>query len=694
MRAAIDIGGTFTDVILYSEETGAVWTVKVPSSTEQPAQAFISGLKLVLAIAKTDFSKLNALIHGTTIVTNTLLEHKTASVGLLVTEGFRDLLEIGRQQRPLLYDLMADRRSPLVPRYLVREVQERVGADGQELVPLNLETARYQIQSLHTSGVESLAIVLLFSFLHPENETKLAQLALEFFPERSIFLSSYISAEFREFERASTTVVAAAVAPKVLSYLQGIRGKLDTQGWQQDNLYIMHSGGGTLPPQEAMKKPHTMVESGPAAGIIATAQLAQTLGIERAIAFDMGGTTAKAGLVLDGQPLYTTEYEVGEKVHLGGWTRGSGYPIRFPMIDVAECGAGAGSIAWIDSGGHLKVGPKSAGADPGPACYGKGGYQPTVTDAYLALGYLDGDSFLGGDMSLDPQLATQALDEYICNPLSMSTKEAAFGIVTIANVNMLHILRLVSIMRGHDPRDFTLVAYGGAGPLHATILAEKLSIRNVIIPRFPGLFSALGLLYADVTTDFVETIMITLTPENLDPLNNTLDRLHTKADAWFQRVNIPGDKYEIKASIDLRYLRQNYELNIPLPGVHISPENITSIQTQFNEAHTAEYGHSTPGETIQAVYIRLRAIKPLTKPDLKPLNDDRSETINKASSASRWVWFPGEQMLCQVYQRDTLKPEQTLEGPAIIQEKEATTLVEKHWCLRVDLSGNLLIVRK
>jgi N-methylhydantoinase A len=694
MRAAIDIGGTFTDVILYSEKTGALWTVKVPSSTEQPAQAFISGLKLALAAAKTGFSEVNALVHGTTIVTNTLLEQKTASVGLLVTEGFRDLLEIGRQQRPLLYDLMADRRSPLVPRYLVQEVQERVGADGQELVPLNLETARYQIQSLHTLGVESLAIVLLFSFLHPEHENKLAKLALEFFPERSIFLSSHISAEFREFERASTTVVAAAVAPTVLSYLQGIRGKLGTQGWQQDNLYIMHSGGGTLPPQEAMKKPHTMVESGPAAGIIATAQLAQTLGIERAIAFDMGGTTAKAGLVLDGQPLYTTEYEVGEKVHLGGWTRGSGYPIRFPMIDVAECGAGAGSIAWIDSGGHLKVGPKSAGADPGPACYAKGGYQPTVTDAYLALGYLDGDSFLGGEMLLDPQLATQALDEYICNPLSMSTKEAAYGIVTIANANMLHILRLVSIMRGHDPRDFTLVAYGGAGPLHATMLAEKLSISNVIIPRFPGLFSALGLLYADVTTDFVETIMITLIPENLDLLNNALDRLHTKADAWFQRVNIPGEKYELKASIDLRYLRQNYELNIPLPGVHITPENITSIQTQFHEAHTAEYGHSTPGETIQAVYIRLRAIKPLTKPDLKPLNVDRHEKFNKASPANRWVWSPGEQMLCQVYQRDTLKPEQILDGPAIIQEKEATTLVDKDWRLRVDLSGNLLIVRK
>jgi N-methylhydantoinase A len=691
MRAAIDIGGTFTDVLLYDEETGALWASKVPSSAQQPAQAFMSGLHLALASAERELSQVNALVHGTTIVTNTLLEGKTAPVGLLVTKGFRDLLEIGRQQRPALYDLMADRRAPLVPHHRVREVQERVGADGSEVVPLNVEAARDQIRALKASGVESLAIVLLFSFLNPDNENKVGELAQDFFPEGSIFLSSQISPEFREYERASTTGVAAAVAPKVLSYLQAIRGKLDAKGWQRDDLYIMHSGGGTLPPQEAMRKPHTMVESGPAAGIIATGQLAQTLGLERVIGFDMGGTTAKAGLVLDGHPLYANECEVGGDMHHAGRARSSGYLLRFSMIDMAECGAGAGSIAWIDSGGHLKVGPKSAGADPGPACYGKGGDQPTVTDAYLALGYLDPGSFLGGDMSLEPQLAAQALREYVCKPMTMNLQEAALGVVTIANANMLRILRLVSIERGHDPRDFTLVTYGGAGPLHATMLAEKLAIRRVIVPRIPGLFSALGLLNADVTTDFVETVMVTLTPENLDSLNAALDRLSAKADAWFKRMSVPDEKYVIKVSADLRYLRQNYELGISLPGAHLSLEDVATIQTQFHEAHMTEYGHSTPGETIQVVYMRLLAVKPLPKPNLNPLDDDTRGTVSAASDESRNVRFPGGQMQCQVYQRDDLKAGYTLEGPAIIQEKEATTLVEKQWRLRVDRFGNLII---
>jgi N-methylhydantoinase A len=419
--------------------------------------------------------------------------------------------------------------------------------------------------------------------------------------------------------------------------------------------------------------------------------LAQTLGLERVIGFDMGGTTAKAGLVLDGHPLYATECEVGGEMHHAGRARSNGYPLRFPMIDMAECGAGAGSIAWIDSGGHLKVGPKSAGADPGPACYGKGGDRPTVTDAYLVLGYLDPGSFLGGDMSLEPQLAAQALHEHVCKPMNLNLQEAALGVVTIANANMLRILRLVSIERGHDPRDFTLVAYGGAGPLHATMLAEKLAIRRVIVPRIPGLFSALGLLNADVTTDFVETLMVTLTPENLDSLNAALDRLSAKADAWFQRISVPGEKHVIRVSADLRYLRQNYELGISLPGAHISLEDVATIQTQFHEAHTTEYGHSTPGETIQVVYMRLRAVKPLPKPKLNPLGDDTRGTVSAASDESRYVWFPGGQMQCQVYQRDDLTAGHTLEGPAIIQEKEATTLVERQWCLRVDQFGNLII---
>ena len=691
MRASIDIGGTFTDVLLYQEDTDTLWAAKVPSHPQYPEQAFISGLNQVLASARCEINQIYTLVHGTTVVTNTLLEGKTAPVGLLVTEGFRDLLEIGRQQRPLLYDLSADRPAPLVPRHRVREIQERVGAHGEVVVPLEEQAARDQILSLKESGIESLAVVLLFSFLNPDNENRLRELAQEFFSEDSIFLSSQISSEFREYERASTTVVAASVAPQVSSYLQAIQEKLQSQDWQGDDLYIMHSGGGTLPPHAAIRKPHTMIESGPAAGIIAAGQLAQTVGLERVIAFDMGGTTAKAGLVMSGQPLYANECEVGGEIHHGSRARGSGYPVRFPMIDIAECGAGAGSIAWVDSGGHLKVGPRSAGADPGPACYGKGGDQPTVTDAYLALGYIDPDSFLGGALPLDHQLAIQAIHDHIGKPLNLSLHDAALGIVTIANANMLRILRLVSIERGHDPRNFSLVAYGGAGPLHATNLAEKLSIHRVIIPRFPGLFSALGLLFTDVSTDFVETVMVTLTPENLEKLNTTLDHLSANANAWFQRVNTPEDKGILKVSADLRYVRQNYELKVSLPGTLISFEDLKSIQTEFHKAHKAAYGHSTPGETIKVVYLRLQAVKTLEKPSMQPLDNQTHKEIKVKSIGSRPVWFPEGQMQCQVFQRADLKVGNTLDGPAIIQEKEATTLVEPQWTLRVDKFGNMVV---
>jgi N-methylhydantoinase A len=439
-----------------------------------------------------------------------------------------------------------------------------------------------------------------------------------------------------------------------------------------------------------MKKPHTMVESGPAAGLIATAQLAQTLGLERVISFDMGGTTAKAGIVLEGQPLYTTECEVGGEIHHGGRARGSGYPVRFPMIDIAECGSGAGSIAWIDPGGHLKVGPISAGADPGPACYGTGGDQPTVTDAYLALGYLDPNSFLGGEMSLDYKLAVEAIQKQICKPLNLDLPEAALGILTIANANMLRILRLVSIERGYDPRDFTLLVYGGAGPLHGTNLADKLAIHRVIVPRFPGLFSALGLLNADVTTDFIETEMVSLTAENLDSLNAALKRLSAKANAWFQSVSMPDEKCYVRVSADLRYLRQNYELRISLPGANLSLEDIATIQMDFHKAHGAEYGHSSPGETIQVVHLRLQAVRPLPKPDLNPIDDDSRDVIVK-SSESRLVWFTDGQKQSQVHQRKDLKTGHTLNGPAIIQEKESTTLVENGWCLKVDRFGNLVL---
>lgn len=700
MRVAIDVGGTFTDVLLFDEKSGHLHAIKTASTPPHPSHCFMEGLYRALNQADSKLQAVSLIVHGTTIVTNTLLQGKTARVGLLVSKGFRDLLEIGRQSRPALYDLQVDRIPPLVPRNLVREIHERLDDRGRTILPLDKHKTHRQIQGLSKAGIESLAIVLLFSFLNPRHEEELCKIARKFLPKQFIFLSSQVSPEFREYERASTTAVAASVAPKVISYLGDIQDNLNSRGWHHDRLTIMHSGGGTLPSKEAVKRPHVMVESGPAAGIIASAQLARSLGLKRAIGFDMGGTTAKAGLILDGHPQYTTDYEVGGRIHQGGRSRGNGYPVRFPMIDLAECGAGAGSMAWIDDGGHLQVGPQSAGADPGPACYGKGGKNPTVTDAYLALGYLDAESFLGGEMKIYPDLTRKALAKFICKPMNRNTEEAADGILTIANSNILRILRLISVSRGFDPRDFTLISYGGAGPLHATSLAKEMSIRKVVIPCLPGLFSALGLLYADVSTDFVKTVMMTLSRENLDRINKILSWMKKMAESWFKRLKVPPDSRHIRASADLRYVRQNFELSIFLPNLRLCQKDIHAVQNAFHKAHEENYGHSILDETIQAVNLRLLAVKRVEKPKLHPIARAFSP-LDQVPHRTRKVWLVfGSQKerkrfkTCRIFDRASLKAGHKINGPAIIQEKESTTLVGLHWKLEVDKFGHLLLEHK
>ncbi|MFX0077196.1 MAG: hydantoinase/oxoprolinase family protein, partial [Candidatus Hermodarchaeota archaeon] len=449
---------------------------------------------------------------------------------------------------------------------------------------------------------------------------------------------------------------------------------------------------GTVWSKEAIRRPHTLIESGPAAGLIASGHLAKILGVERCIGFDMGGTTAKAGLILNGEIQYAAEYEVGAELHHGGRVKGSGYPLRFPMVDVAECGAGAGSIAWIDSGGHLKVGPSSAGANPGPACYGKGGKEPTVTDAHLVLGHLSPDYFLGGEMQLEPKLAENAINKYIAEPMDITLEKAAQGIITIANANMLRVLRLVSVARGHDPRDFTLMAYGGAGPLHAIALAEEMFIGQVIIPQLSGLFSALGLLYADMSTDFVETVMLTLTPENLDSLNAVLANLNEKAEKFFERAEVPSKARLSRVSADLRYLRQNYELKVPLEASQISSCDLSFIRTRFNKYHENTYGYKSLDEPIQVVNLRLFALRRLIKP--KPHRIGSSiDPVDIALHKTQIVWFSDGPQRCDVYRRDKLQKGHHIEGPAIIQEKEATTVVEVGWHVQVDEFGNLIMKR-
>ncbi len=689
VRVAVDTGGTFTDIILFDEKSDDFYLTKVPSHPETPESPFVEGLLKVLKIAEKSLTEVKEIRHGTTLVTNALLEGKTAKVGLLVTRGFRDLLEIGRQQRPSLYDLTKERLTPLVPRDCVLEITERVSSAGKVVTPLDGVNAQIQIADfINKKKIKALAVCLLFSFFNSNHERILEKLAVKEIDSRFIFLSSQVSPEFREFERASTTVIAAAVAPSILSYLRSIQDELSDKASPHYHLGIMHSGGGILNTEEAEKRPHTLIESGPAAGIIGAAHLSRRLNLDKTIAFDMGGTTAKAGMILDGKLQFSQEYEVGGEFHHGGRQRGSGYPVRTPMIDVVECGAGAGSIAWIDRGSHLKVGPQSAGAEPGPVCYGKGGTDPTVTDAHLVLGRITADNFLGGEMPLYPKLSEKAIQRKISRPLNLTLEEAASGILDIANASMLRIIRLISIMRGHDPRDFTLIAYGGAGPLHATELAEKMSIKHIIIPRIPGLFSTLGLFYADLNTDFVETSMIPLTTPLT--LNRIISRLHKQANKWFEQNEVNPRQRKINVSADIRYSHQSYELNLPLPESALVTKDITALQKEFHKVHAKTYGLSSPGESIQIVNVRLRATKLLSRHE-RPVYDSPGSSAIRKPKKRNSVWIKNEKWDCPFYERSRLHRGERIEGPAVIQEKESTTLVTPGWHLRMDKSGNLHI---
>ncbi|MBD3415310.1 MAG: hypothetical protein GF421_12885 [Candidatus Aminicenantes bacterium] len=692
MRAAVDIGGTFTDVVVYDKETGKFWKSKVRSCPNNPEGPFAEGLVKALQGAGKKVSDVESIIHGTTIVTNSLLEGKTSRVGLMVTKGFKDILEIGRQQRPELYDLMEDRREPLVPRSLIREVRERVTSEKQVLTALDEKETESALREMCEKDIDSLAVVLLFSFYRPEHEDKIKDIATKMLAEKPVYLSHEVSPEFREYERASTTVIAASVAPRVIHYLRAIQKKLRQKGYESNELAVMQSGGGISTPQKAEEQPHTLIESGPAAGLIGALNLSRKMGMDKVIAFDMGGTTAKAGMILNQELVFTPEYEVGGELHFAGRQKGSGYTVRSPMIDVVECGAGAGSIAWIDQGGHLKVGPQSAGAVPGPACYGRGGENPTVTDANLILGRLSLTNFLGGEMKLDRERAQKAVSDKLTGPLDLDVRESAAGIVSIANASMLRILRLLSISRGHDPRDFTLIAYGGAGPLHAAELAEKMSISRIVIPQMAGLFSSLGLLFTDMSADFAETVMASLGKDR-ESINKTLSHLKKKAQKWFEDRDVPEENQKILVSADMRLRRQNYELNTRLPEASLSESDVKKVHKKFHDEHEITYGHKAPEEEIQVVNLRMRAVEIRPKPDFEKI-----ETAEKKrrpdNRGTRKIWFDDKQVDTNIYRRDELLSGHTIGGPALIEEKESTTVFGHRWKAQVGTFGNLILTVK
>jgi N-methylhydantoinase A len=681
VRVAIDIGGTFTDATVIDEASGAASIAKVLSTPADPSEGFMHALGR--ALGDHEVGDVRLVVHATTVATNAIIEGKTARGGFVTTEGFRDLLEIARQVRPTLYDPLFEKPRPLVPRDRAVEVRERLGPAGEVLVELDDGSVRAAAGVLAGAGVESVAVCLLHAYVNPEHERRVGAILAEELPGVPVSLSSDVAPEFREYLRASTTVINAAIRPVVARYLERIERRLAEAGVAA-KLLVMQSSGGVFGSDAAARRPVFMVESGPAAGVIAAAHLGSTVDRPDILSFDMGGTTAKVGLIRDGQPSVTKDYNVGGHAGAGiGQMSLSGYPVRTPVVDLVEIGAGGGSIAWVDSGGLLRVGPQSAGADPGPVCYGGGGTEPTVTDANVVLGRLNPDFFLGGEMRLDVDAARAAIDQRLATPLGLSVTEAAYGIVEIANAAMVNALHLISVQRGYDPRDFLLVAFGGAGPLHANAIAREAQMPTVLVPPSPGIFSATGLLTTDLKRDAATTVMRRADetdPAELDALFAQLERDGAEELAG---EGLVGDRVEFERRLDVRYVGQSYELTIPA-----GPD----LLERFHALHERTYGFAAPGEPVEVVSIRLTSVGRIAKPPVRRLEAGDAS----AARERRPVYFAesGGFVDCPIHDRSSLPARVRLAGPVVVEELDSTTIVHPGFSVAVDDTANLIVERE
>ncbi len=679
-RLSIDIGGTFTDLVLINEETGEVSVGKVLSTPQDPSIGAFEGFRRILRENNVHPSQLTAVIHATTVVTNTVIEHKGAVTGLITTKGFKDILEIDRERRVTQYDFFEERLPPLIPRYLRKEVDERVDFDGSVVKPLNIDNVKAVVKELVDMGVEAIAVCFIHSYANPKHEQEVEELIKKEFPNVFVSISSSVLPEWREYERLSTTVVNAYTQPKTESYLRTMEEGLKKEECA-GRLFIMSAGGGTMAVETAARFPVRLLESGPAAGALAGAFIGRLMGEENLLSFDMGGTTAKCCLIEHGEPRITTIFEVGGY----RFKKGSGYPVKVPTVDLIEIGAGGGSIAHVEMG-LLKVGPQSAGADPGPACYGLGGQEPTVTDANLVLGYLNPEYFLGGEMKLYPEKAAKAIEEKVAKPLGMSLVEAARGIYDVVVANMARAMRAVSVERGRDPGTLALIAFGGAGPLHAVRMAQQLKIKKVVIPTLAGVASAVGLLAADVKFDFVKTYV-----SRIDKIDwSYVKRLYSEMEEEGLRLlKIAGvTDYEMIRTVDLRYVGQAYELNVRLPEGELNEGVVKELEARFTKVYEEAYGYVT-GDPIEAVNWRLLAVGKVPRVKFKKLSAERRDPLK----GTRKVYFSeyNEYVDCKVYDRYKMYPGVEVEGPAIIEERESTTVVVPGAKVTMDDYGNVLI---
>ena len=688
-RVGVDIGGTFTDVALINDVTGEIGVVKVPTTPGNFADGVLTAIDMAMRRYDLAAGDVGLLSHATTVVTNAILQEKGARAALVATRGFRDVLELRRSARADLYDLFQDAPATLIPRRRRYEITERIGADGQVVTPLVDQEIDELIAAFKAERVEAVAVSLLFSFLNPEHEQRLGARLRTALPGVPVYVSSEVLPEIREFERTSTTAVCAYVGPILASYLEALEGA--TRGKDLPRLYVMGSGGGVLEAAETMAMPAMAVESGPAAGVVAAAIVAQQSGRLDLISFDMGGTTAKASLIRNGQYETTPEYEVGVGASGNRWMHGTGHPIRVPVIDLAEVSAGGGSIAWVDPAGALRVGPHSAGADPGPACYARGGSEPTVTDCNLVLGYLDKGSLLAGDLPIDHAAAEAAVAKRLAEPMGVDVRTAAAAVIDVVNHAMAEALKIVSVRRGYDARQFGLAAFGGAGPLHAAALARELGIAEVLCPPIPGAFSALGLVGSDLKRDYVRTVYTTTACADPAVLEAVFAALEQQGDAMLDRARIAPEQRRFERSFDGRYERQSYELPVPVPPRVLDRAALGEIAEAFHVRHRVTYGHDNRAEPVQLVSARVTAIGAM--PPLA-IRRKPAPAGSNALKGQRRVWLrdTGEAS-ARVYQRARMPAGFVCAGPAVIESAESTILVPSAWQAAMDDDGFVLLTR-
>jgi N-methylhydantoinase A len=691
-RIGVDIGGTFTDLVIHDEATGQLRTLKVSSTPDDPSQAVLTAVRRAHAEFGLDLHSIRQFTHATTIASNTLLQRVGARTALLATEHFRDVLEIQRHKRFHLFDLAYRKITPLVPRHLTVDVPERVDYAGTVLKPLDEDALRASLERLKLEKVEAVAICFLFSFMNPVHEQRAGAIAREMLPGAFITLSSDIYPQYREYERASTTAVNASLGPRVSHYLRAMNDALQQIGVPAP-LHLMQSNGGVISWEDAGRMPCRIVESGPAAGVIAAARIGGLAGRNNLIAFDMGGTTAKAGVVEAGVVQQSAGQEVGGGINISRLLQGGGYFIGAPTVDLAEVGAGGGSIAWIDESGVLKVGPESAGAVPGPIAYGLGGDRVTVTDANLLLGRIPADLFLGGELTLDVERARRVAQEKIAGPLGIPLDEACAAIVEVANASMLKMLRIVTVEKGLDPADFTIVAFGGNGPVFAAELAAELGVTEVLVPPVPGLLSAQGLLVADIRYDFRQTYVRGAADLDMAQLETAYAALERKGDAALQRYGLSEGAVTVTRSADMRYRRQAYEIDVPIPAGTLDETQRAVIVERFHQAHERLYGRRDPAGLVQFVTLSVTLSAETHPVAYRPM-PVRDPHAVIAARTRREIFFPGTGRIdCLCFDRSEMFADETVTGPAVIGGAESTIVVPPGWTVRSDRAGNIFLRR-